>query len=66
MKSCSVIKTDDYQPFMGRAYRLGDHEVIVESDKVPESVDCYRADVFDFEESRAQWPEDWGVNDGLC
>jgi len=59
MKEYSIIRTILYRPVMGRAYRLGNYEVIVESEKVPDVVMSRKATRDDIERSRLEWPEDW-------
>ena len=59
MTDYSVIKTCDYKYTMKRAYRLGDYEIIVESNKVPENIESKQATQDDIELSKLQWPEDW-------
>jgi len=59
MKDYKIILTADYQQSMGKAYRFGDYELIVESNKVPENIESRKAAQDDIELSKSQWPEDW-------
>jgi len=55
----SIIDTKNYKKEMKKAYRFGDYELIVESDKVSKNIESRKATQDDIELSKLQWPEDW-------